>query len=246
MSVTISELQARVYQYAKARGAEWFTTQDLSSDANIPANTAKTHAARFEEIGIFERIRISPSHAFRLDVDAAKHAPKLVMRLEEAVQIFAARRAEWLRREQQAMAKLSGEPSWPGKTPTQSFHADAQPREYEELLPSITPGVVDRRPGENMPPTGAAAAVLHDHDAPRETSPPPDTAQATQPNGARVDKTKLLFDMIRRPEGATLDELASALGNLPHSVRASISVKSRELGIKVECEGGRYFIAEVA
>ena len=56
------------------------------------------------------------------------------------------------------------------------------------------------------------------------------------------EQVRVLFEMIRRPEGATLEELASTLGNQPHTVRATISVKSREQGLSVECVRGRYFL----
>ena len=158
--------------------------------------------------------------------------------------IFAARRAEWIRREQQAMARLSGEDAGQTQALMQSAHSDvtqhgerarmSSPVSFESVL-----DVVDRVDGQtssSREPVASPYASSHDA-APVPLSPAGD-AQAARPRAARVDKTKLLFDMIRRPEGATLDELASALGNLPHSVRASISVKSRELGIEVECKAG--------
>lgn len=224
MSTTISEHQARVYEYAKTRGERWFTTQELSSDANVPANTAKAHAARFEEIGVFERIRISPAHAFRIDADARKHAPKMVARLEEAVEIFTTRRLDWLQREQAAFDRLNDRES-----PPTAAEPTARPINELATMSSATevsasgPTVVQIAPQVSQPPEEIKSTTLG----------------LTVP---RRDKVDILFGLIGRPEGASLEELAAALGNLPHSIRATISVKSRERGIPVRCQGGRYFL----
>ncbi|MFN4274102.1 MAG: DUF2786 domain-containing protein [Aliihoeflea sp.] len=49
-------------------------------------------------------------------------------------------------------------------------------------------------------------------------------------------------EMVDRPDGASLDEIVEALGVLPHSARALITVKLRKgLGWKVVCRDGRYY-----
>jgi hypothetical protein len=107
MSDAVSEHQVRVYEYGKALGGRWFTIQDLSTDTNIPDASAKEHAVRFEELGIFDRLRASPAHLFRLSQFASSRDPKTVRRLDDAIPIFAERRRERLRREVQALGFAS-------------------------------------------------------------------------------------------------------------------------------------------
>lgn len=55
-------------------------------------------------------------------------------------------------------------------------------------------------------------------------------------NGRRGSKNAALIDMLKRPKGATLDEIAKRFGWLPHTTRAAISVQSRKAGLKIESE----------
>src|SRR3569623_1601307 len=103
MSETVSEHQVRVYEYAKVRAGGWFTIQELSTDANIPDASAKSHAVRFEEMGIFDRMRAAPAHLFRLSEFAATRDAKAVRRLDAAIPVFAERRHDRLQRELHAL-----------------------------------------------------------------------------------------------------------------------------------------------
>jgi hypothetical protein len=219
MSTTISEHQARVYEYAKLRGDQWFTSMELSVDTNIPANSAKSHAARFEEIGIFERIRISPAHAFRLDPAAQRHAPKLVDRLEEAVRIFASRRLDWLKREEQVVRHLDAQ-----------MERVTVARAVPQLAPAApqSPVANGERVFQQAPPGGT-----------KTSDPKPEVRRGGS-------KAELVISMISRPEGASLDELVEASATLPHSVRATISVKTRERGLKAVLRDGRYYIDKIS
>jgi hypothetical protein len=205
MTTNISEHQVRVYLYAKAV-ADWFTIQDLSTDTNVPDNSAKRHAERFEELGIFKRLRVAPNHLFRLIQVHDENALELIQRIEEAAPVFEARRKSWLIREASVVG-MNGSPT---------AH-DAQGLGSSEDAPQLVPLVSAKLATPEVP-----AVVDHEN------------------RGAKVD---LLFALISRPEGATLQELSATLGNQPHSVRATISVKSRERGIRVRCESGRYFLA---
>lgn len=107
MSATISDHQARVYEYARSLQGKWFTVQQLATATNVRAASAKRHVSRFETLGIFERVRLSPSHVFRLSEHAADRCPHMTARLEEAVPIIVERRRELLRRETQYMQAVS-------------------------------------------------------------------------------------------------------------------------------------------
>jgi hypothetical protein len=49
-----------------------------------------------------------------------------------------------------------------------------------------------------------------------------------------------VVEQLRRRNGATIAEMVTQFGLLPHSLRAIISVESRRRGLKVELVGGRY------
>jgi hypothetical protein len=259
MTTTISEHQARLYEFVKAHPDRWFTTLEISVETNIPGNNVKLHCARFEEIGIFERIRISPAHAFRLDGAAAEHAPKMVGRLDEAVQIFADRRMAWLKREEgvvrrldarlaaQTSAATSAEMSFnPASKPTGIDSASDAPDEVGgETIALEGPLPVERATPHKLKAGTAEAPVMSSE---QEVAPTYGSTKAVgntlPPNvtAGRGGKVDLLLAMVAREEGASLDELVVALGNLAHSIRASISVESRKRGLKIECVNSRYYL----
>lgn len=65
--------------------------------------------------------------------------------------------------------------------------------------------------------------------------PDPESVISTAPKPPRKTKLSLLVDLISRKEGATLVELTSATGWLPHTARASISAL-RKRGHDVSCK----------
>ena len=64
-------------------------------------------------------------------------------------------------------------------------------------------------------PATAASAVSAPAIAAESTTP---AAPAKAPN-----KTSLVLDLLRRPEGASLNELVAATGWLPHTTRAALT-----------------------
>ena len=182
----VSEHQARVYAYAKAQGLRWFTIQELSSEEDIPDGSAKNHAVRFEDAGVFERMRISPSHVFRISPSARRRHPELIKRLEQAALIFADRRQAQIARE---LSAISGQIA--ATTRASSFRAAVA------------------RP--NKPAKGTR----------------------------RSDE---LMDLLRRADGVSMEELVHRFGIQSHSIRALISVTTRERGVKAPLIEGRYRI----
>ena len=212
MSTTISEHQARIYEFMKVHPNKWLTTLEVSLDTNIPDGSVKRHAAAFEEIGILQRIRLSPSHAFRLDPDAAAHAPKLVSRLEEAVAFFTSRRRDWLKREESVVRHLEARsPSTMPKRP-----AVPAPQSADDLR------------------TGSPAATK---------AVPSTAAKEAGSLSNKASKGDQLIELLSRPGGATIDELVATFGTKPHSIRAAISVQTRERGMKAVLVDGHYQIS---
>ena len=50
-----------------------------------------------------------------------------------------------------------------------------------------------------------------------------DTNVITLPTAKRVTKTDQLIALLRRPDGASIEEMVEALGWLPHTARAALT-----------------------
>jgi hypothetical protein len=57
-------------------------------------------------------------------------------------------------------------------------------------------------------------------------------ARVKKPDQPRTLKKDRLVEMLRKPEGATIEEITEAFGILPHRARATISVTARRLGVE--------------
>jgi hypothetical protein len=86
----------------------------------------------------------------------------------------------------------------------------------------------------------ANAAPLDAPDAPIKASAPhtPTTGAAPTPRAPREGtKQAALIDMLSRPEGATLDEMATALQWTPHTVRGAMSgALKKRLGLVINSQ----------
>ena len=69
----------------------------------------------------------------------------------------------------------------------------------------------------------------------QQGTPAAETVTDTPPRPARKTKQALLLELIRREVGATLEELTSVTGWLPHTARAAIT-GLRKRGHEVRCE----------
>lgn len=234
------------YDFAKHRASAAFTAEELAAGANIKLAAAQRVAMLLSELRIFDCIaNHRPRHYCLMDPPLSENGPRIA-EIEKILRLIILPKLRTAAQESQNIR--ASEPSaYDPYTPQADRRAE--PRKGNDSPPnggSAEGGPAAPKP---KPPEGPGAANQNVGNAASEVggSGPTDADAGGAPSTrGRIDKTKLLFDMIRRPEGATLDELATALGNQPHSVRASISVKSRELGLKVECENGRYFIATAA
>ena len=73
----------------------------------------------------------------------------------------------------------------------------------------------------------------------------PTKKQALPPSRARNPKRPTrgdeVVELLRRKNGATIEEMTKRFGLLPHSVRAIISVESRKRGLRVELVGKAHY-----
>lgn len=216
MSATISDHQIRVYEFARSVQGKWFTIQEAAIATNVRANTAKTHASRFETLGIFERLRLSPSHVFRLAEDAATRCPHMVSRLEEAVPVVMERRRQLLKREAQYLGEIG---------------SDAEIEENVDRQQTT-------RDQSASPPGGVATQSQAEENSSRSR----DDEVSKQRPQKKPRKADQIMAMLEQPNGASLDEIADAFGIKTHSARAVISVESRKRGVSPVLSDGRYHV----
>lgn len=75
--------------------------------------------------------------------------------------------------------------------------------------------------GVRITDAGRAAIGVGEPDPEATPAPPPEEAAA--PTGKKQTKAALVLEMLQRAEGATLDELVTATGWLPHTTRAALT-----------------------
>jgi hypothetical protein len=89
--------------------------------------------------------------------------------------------------------------------------------------------------------------VLAPDQAKAPAIPPKDEARSAPPK--RPNKTEAVLTLLKRPEGATLDELVAATGWLPHTTRAAMTglKKKRHQITRTKVDGvSRYIMTESA
>jgi hypothetical protein len=256
------------YDFAKKRAPEWFTAEMLAVGAKIKLASAQKIAVLLAELRIFDcNHNYRPRHYQLITptlrdniarVDIIERAlrdiilPGLRTAAEDAQNIVASEASEYdkYRPADERRSKsrhssshhaprddMGGAPSTAPSPPPKDGGGGGAANQNDHSKEETAAGAQEAR--------GPAHPLVPRVDGPAQLAPPP-SGHSTPGVVPAKDKVRVLFEMIRRPQGATLEELAETLGNQPHSIRATISVKSRELGLKVECKDGRYFIAEAA
>ncbi len=101
------------------------------------------------------------------------------------------------------------------------------PTPEEEAAASVAAGAES--------PAVEAATTGEEMQAPADTAPSVEEAPASAGNTVteeakpKINKKKLMLDMLKRPEGASIDELIKATGWQKHSVRGSlVNLKNKD------------------
>lgn len=81
---------------------------------------------------------------------------------------------------------------------------------------------------------------------PRKMAREPNQQAADQALPARQTKVDQVLDLLRRPEGATIEQLVAATGWLPHTSRAALSglKKKGHTLVSEKSDGGRRYKIE--
>lgn len=83
----VSLHQVRIYLYVKTAPG-WVTTNDIAEHAAVAARTARCHAKKLTELGIFDVAELFPAHRYRCSEKAGKRNTAYLQRLTQAVSIF--------------------------------------------------------------------------------------------------------------------------------------------------------------
>jgi len=78
----------RVFRFVKAQGECWVTASAIASGADVQPRTARSHALRLVQAGIFDQAELFPGHRYRLSDKAAQRNRTFLQRLESAAEIF--------------------------------------------------------------------------------------------------------------------------------------------------------------
>jgi hypothetical protein len=136
----------------------------------------------------------------------------------------------------EGMAAIGVEPEG-DEAPARAKEPDAAPRSAEA-------GAADERPAEAAEADGAPAPVRRKAiRKAKATKAAPVTGEPEaapgQPTGKPIPragtKQALMIDMLKRPEGATVEQIAAATGWQHHTIRGAISgALKKKLGLTVE------------
>jgi hypothetical protein len=83
----ISLHQVKVYEFAlSSRG--WVTAKEIAAGAGVAQRTARAHALKFVQLGVFDQAELFPAHRYQLSSLAAKRNKTFIQRLEAAREMF--------------------------------------------------------------------------------------------------------------------------------------------------------------
>jgi hypothetical protein len=235
--VTVTDARGLAYDFAKKRGGRWFTANDLAEGAYLDQAAAQAAAGWLADMRLLDfNYQVRP-RSFRLNANAQQLVPELVREIENALEIILQRR----KAEAKARAAFFGSNSsnyshTPGPPNRRARHRNG-PLPDDPLNPKPAPA--GPLGGPSAPGGGYNANAAPSGSAPAPSSPPDGTRSNVRP---KVGKADQLFALLARPQGASMEELVEEFGIQPHSIRAMISVKSRERGLRATLNDGRYQI----
>jgi hypothetical protein len=129
-----------------------------------------------------------------------------------------------------------------GRVSPEDFRAELRDRgEVEDLGEAPCVEITGAQPAtdaqEPAPaPREVAAAGTAPEAAPKPAAPAPEQPDATRAQTPRAGtKQALMIDLLKRPEGATVEQIAEATGWQHHTIRGAISgALKKKLGLTVE------------
>jgi len=83
----ISAHLCRVYVSVKSANC-WMTAKDIAQAAKVADRTARSHALRLVNLGVFDQAEVFPAHRYKISEKASKRNKAIILRLEAAHEIF--------------------------------------------------------------------------------------------------------------------------------------------------------------
>ena len=84
----VSLHQVKVYMAVKASGNSWITSNVIAERAGVSPRTARSHALKLVNLGIFDQAEVFPAHRYRLASTADKRNKGYSLRIEQAISVF--------------------------------------------------------------------------------------------------------------------------------------------------------------
>jgi predicted ArsR family transcriptional regulator len=84
----VSLHQVKVYLAVKASGKAWITAKEIAERADVAQRTARAHALKLVNLGIFDQAEVFPAHRYRLAEMADKRNKGYALRIEQAMSVF--------------------------------------------------------------------------------------------------------------------------------------------------------------
>lgn len=86
--VQISHHEVRVYK-STCHHKSWLTAKEIASTSDVSDRTARHHAARLAELGVFDVARVFGGFRYRIKTELEPSASKYVGQIEAAGRILA-------------------------------------------------------------------------------------------------------------------------------------------------------------
>ncbi len=83
----VSLHEVKAYLALKASGS-WMTSKEIAAATGIAERTARAHALKLVNLGIFDQAEVFPAHRYRLAQTASQRNRGYVQRLEQACEVF--------------------------------------------------------------------------------------------------------------------------------------------------------------
>jgi hypothetical protein len=84
----ISLHQLKVFEFVR-NNQRWVTSKEIAASARVAERTARAHALKLVNLGIFDQAEVFPAHRYRLSEFAEQRNKTYVQRLRRAQEVFA-------------------------------------------------------------------------------------------------------------------------------------------------------------
>jgi DNA-binding IclR family transcriptional regulator len=83
----ISPHQLKVFDYVRQAG-RWVTAAEIQDATGVAMRTARHHASKLTDLGLFEQVSLFPGHRYRVSPSAEQRNKGYMLRLAQAREVF--------------------------------------------------------------------------------------------------------------------------------------------------------------